>query len=96
MDHLPCDTVFKIFGYLVLDVRTPPPASKKKKTIQRQSWSTEQSRIVRQFFDKHIKEKIAPKKREVEELKGKYPTLFKNRNWVIIKAFVYNCYRQKY
>lgn len=51
-----------------------------------------QARILRTFFAKHIKEKIAPKKHEVELLIKDHPTVIKAER-VTIKAYVYNCYR---
>lgn len=67
----------------------------KKTKITRQKWNEEQKKVIREHFETHIKKKISPKKHEVESFKSQHKNLFKSRNWLVIKAFVYNCYRSK-
>lgn len=50
---------------------------------------------MRQYFKRHIERNIAPKKHEVEEFKTRNNEVFGNINWIKIKTFVYNEYRQK-
>ncbi|KAK4887045.1 hypothetical protein RN001_003316 [Aquatica leii] len=69
--------------------------NKKKKTITRNAWSKEEREVTEIFFEKHIKNKIPPKKEEVENLIARHPELFKNRKWDVIKAYVYNKYTKK-
>lgn len=47
------------------------------------------------FFKTHIKKKIAPKKAECLILREKHLDSFKNKDWVQIKVFVYNTYKNK-
>ncbi|KAK4881867.1 hypothetical protein RN001_005186 [Aquatica leii] len=57
-------------------------------------WSTEQKKVVKVFFKKHIKTCKPPKRQECEELKSKYSELLKNKNWLKIKVFVQNEYNK--
>nr|CAI5843083.1 unnamed protein product [Callosobruchus analis] len=50
--------------------------------------------VVKKHFKQHIKKK-QPQKNECEDLLKKYPQLFHNKNWVRIKTYVYNQYRNK-
>ncbi|CAG9817738.1 unnamed protein product [Phaedon cochleariae] len=72
-----------------------PKKKKKAGKTQRIRWTEEQKRIISTFFRDHIRNKIAPKKLEVEKLMQQNKKLFKSKNWVKIKAYVYNCYRDK-
>ncbi|KAJ8929599.1 hypothetical protein NQ314_017706, partial [Rhamnusium bicolor] len=67
---------------------------KGKQKILREKWSEEQKSAITSFFKDHIKNKKVPKKNEVEDLINSNKTLFEGRNWVVIKAYVYNCYRK--
>lgn len=58
-------------------------------------WSDEEIKIIKNHFSTFIKNKQAPKKHDVEEVMKKYPKMFSKRNWVTIKAYVYNCYRDR-
>lgn len=58
-------------------------------------WSKLERDTVIKYFSKHIRNKIAPKKKETNEFKEKYPNLFYDKDWVKIKTFVYNQYRDK-
>lgn len=59
------------------------------------TWSGRQITSVKNHFNKHIRTKTASKKKEVMELVNKYPSIFSNLNWVNIKAYVYNEYRER-
>uniref|UniRef100_A0A6P7GX39 Uncharacterized protein LOC114343359 n=1 Tax=Diabrotica virgifera virgifera TaxID=50390 RepID=A0A6P7GX39_DIAVI len=67
---------------------------RRKKKIVRERWTEEQKQVVIEHFHRHIKDKVSPKKAEVEEFLKQYKTIFIGRNWVCVKAFVYNVYRK--
>lgn len=71
----------------------PNKKDMKKLKIERIPWTQKQKEVITNFFKTHIKNKRAPRKQEVEELINRHKTLFKEKNWVKIKAFVYNCYK---
>ncbi|KAL1516207.1 hypothetical protein ABEB36_000126 [Hypothenemus hampei] len=59
---------------------------KKKKVTntnlpKEKSWTETQKSDIRIYFKKQIKEKV------------KHPENFKNKNWVQVKSYVYNCYK---
>lgn len=58
-------------------------------------WSEEEKRLVCAYFKEHIKKKIPPKKHECELFLEKKGNLMVNKDWVRIKTFVYNIYRQQ-
>lgn len=64
-----------------------------KKNQKPKSWTEEQKEVINNFFKNHIKTKKAPKKHEVIELLGKHGDYFKNKTWIAIKSYVYNCYK---
>ncbi|KAL1487660.1 hypothetical protein ABEB36_015637 [Hypothenemus hampei] len=68
---------------------------KKKLGPGRTQWNEDQIKLVKQHFKEHIRTKTAPKKQECLKLYEEYPTILHNKDWVRIKTFVYNCYRQK-
>lgn len=47
------------------------------------------------YFKQFIKNKRAPKKQEIEDFKLKENELFANIDWVRIKTFIYNQYKDK-
>lgn len=57
-------------------------------------WTTEEKRIVRKYFDKHVKNKVTPRKYECDEFMKKHAKTLIGKDWVKIKTFVYNCFRQ--
>lgn len=59
------------------------------------AWTTEQKRYTEEFFKTHIKRKIVPKKHEVMALIEKYPTIFENKGWAVIKVYVHNKFKKK-
>lgn len=81
----------EVFNNIFLDDDVHPQSEKTK--MRRNRWTEKEKKIMKDFFKKNIKNRQAPKKNEVEEFKTQYPNLFKNKGWVIIKAFVYNCYK---
>ncbi|CAG9822955.1 unnamed protein product [Phaedon cochleariae] len=58
-------------------------------------WTTQQKKIVLDFFKNHIKHNRPPKRNECEELLTKYPDLLSNKSWTKIKVFVQNVYTKK-
>lgn len=67
----------------------------KKNRNQRKRWTAEEKEIVLKYFEKNIKMKVAPKKHECLLLVKQNPSLFLPSDWVRIKTFVYNSYRDK-
>lgn len=65
----------------------------KKKKRHFNPWSAKEKKATETFFSKHIKEKIPPKKAEIQKLKEMYPDLFRNREWATIKVYVQNKYK---
>lgn len=63
----------------------------------RKRWTTQQKKIMDQYFATFIRTKKAPGKQCVETFKQtmKQKRLFEDRDWVIIKTYVYNSYRLK-
>ncbi|XP_044765585.1 uncharacterized protein LOC123321865 [Coccinella septempunctata] len=59
----------------------------------RGAWNKTQKDIMLQYFKKHIKNKIPPRKGECLEFREKNLDKFESKNWVQIKTFVYNTYR---
>ncbi|KAJ8913930.1 hypothetical protein NQ315_005728 [Exocentrus adspersus] len=69
---------------------------KKRKTqIKRVKWTDQEKAKIFDFFKDHIQNKIVPKKQEVEKFRKANKKLFEERNWIRIKAFVYNCLQKK-
>lgn len=58
-------------------------------------WTMEQKKYTDEFFKNHIKMKKVPKKHEVMALIEKYPTIFDNKGWAVIKVYVHNKFKQK-
>ena len=51
--------------------------------------------VVGEFFKTHTKEKIPPKRHEVEQLYELYPQIKLPEKWSSIKVFVQNVYTKK-
>lgn len=66
-----------------------------RKFIKRVPWTDEQKKIAKDYFHEHIKKKTAAKKDEVIDFINKYPEVYKNKSWQVIKAFVQNIYSKK-
>ncbi|KAJ3659002.1 hypothetical protein Zmor_010712 [Zophobas morio] len=73
----------------------PCSSSKKEKITGRVRWSNTEKSIVTKYFSKHIKNKIAPKKHECEELLARHKDTLINKDWLRIKTLVYNTFREK-
>lgn len=58
-------------------------------------WTSQEKKVVLQFFRNHIKNKRPPKRGECEDLISNNPELLKNRNWLKIKVFIQNQYKNK-
>lgn len=65
----------------------------KKRTLV--AWTEDQKKITEEFFKRHIKKKIPPKKHEVEMLVERNPGIFDNKSWQVIKVYVTNKYSKK-
>ncbi|CAH0558692.1 unnamed protein product [Brassicogethes aeneus] len=61
----------------------------------RTPWNNEQTMLLKKYFKEHISSKKPPKKQECVQLIEKFPDILHNKDWVKIKTFIYNCYRQK-
>ncbi|KAL3267596.1 hypothetical protein HHI36_023895 [Cryptolaemus montrouzieri] len=68
----------------------------KFKNNVRVRWTEPEKRIVKNHFVTHINKKIPPKKHECMELLNKNKEELKNKDWVRVKTFVYNAFRNKY
>ncbi|KAI4459279.1 hypothetical protein MML48_6g00003767 [Holotrichia oblita] len=77
------------------DSESDEAKSRKRKKNRRDRWTEEQKKVLKEFFSTHIKQMKPPRKIEVETLLKDRKKLFEGRNWVNIKAFVYNCYKKK-
>lgn len=66
-------------------------AKKKKKRILI-PWTKEQKTITERFFTNHIIQRRPPKKDEVLSMIEKYPKIFANKSWMVIKVYVQNKY----
>ncbi|KAG5881868.1 hypothetical protein JTB14_008683 [Gonioctena quinquepunctata] len=66
---------------------------KLKSTGCRKRWKKEEKDIMLRYFKHFIKDRKAPKKCEVEEFKLKEKEVFSNIDWLRIKTFIYNQYR---
>ncbi|CAH2008392.1 unnamed protein product [Acanthoscelides obtectus] len=71
-----------------------PVAVNKKKRILT-PWPSEQKEAVTFFFNKNIKMKKSPKRKDCEEIKSLYPELLANKDWLKIKVFIQNVYSKK-
>ncbi|CAH0552473.1 unnamed protein product [Brassicogethes aeneus] len=62
----------------------------KKRTLV--PWTSDQKKMVTNYFKNHIKKKCPPKKSECLELISKNVELFNNKNWLKIKVYIQNQY----
>uniref|UniRef100_A0A2A4JQQ9 Uncharacterized protein n=1 Tax=Heliothis virescens TaxID=7102 RepID=A0A2A4JQQ9_HELVI len=74
---------------------TPPKLNTQKKKRELIPWTTEQKLKTKEYFNRHIKKKIPPKRDECESLIAQYPHIFGNKNWLKIKVYVQNVYTNK-
>lgn len=58
-------------------------------------WTSEQKSLAETFFKNHINNKKPPKKCEVMSLIEKYPNVFSNRSWMVIKVYIQNKYTKQ-
>ena len=78
---------------LCKDKKTGTKNKVTKKDVHK--WTNEQRKVVGEFFKTHTKEKILPKRHEVEQLYELYPQIKLPEKWSSIKVFVQNIYTQK-
>lgn len=69
--------------------------SKNKKNSGRIRWSDQEKKMVLEYFKEHIQKKITPRKEECNEFLKVNRGKMLNKDWVKIKTFVYNVFRQK-
>lgn len=79
------------------DIKNKKLDEKKNKQAPsgRIKWSENEKKLVLNHFKTHIKKKIAPKKEECEQLLNEHRSILMTKDWVRIKTFVYNNYRNK-
>lgn len=70
-------------------------ASRKKSKVIRERWTPLQKKCALKYFAKKIKSGESLRKEETEEFKNKNSELFKNKDWVKIKAFIFNEQKKK-
>lgn len=58
-------------------------------------WTENQKKVVLSYFKTHIKTNRSPKRGECDDLISKYPDLLNNKNWLKIKVFIQNQYKNK-
>ncbi|KAJ8927998.1 hypothetical protein NQ314_019464 [Rhamnusium bicolor] len=82
------------------DLEVPPVGQKKSdnntnegaEEIRRIRWK-EQKKLITDHFKAHIKKKMAPRKHEVEVFINQHKHIFKEKNLIKVKAFVYSSYK---
>lgn len=62
---------------------------------ERQRWLSHQKKIMINYFQQNLKNKKALKKKECEEFLSKHKTEFDGVEWLRVKTFIFNEYRQK-
>ncbi|KAL1516177.1 hypothetical protein ABEB36_000096 [Hypothenemus hampei] len=73
----------------------PHMQESKSKNSMRIKWSSEEQKIIKHYFRENIKNKITPRKTECQNFLEQYGSQFINKDWVRIKTFVYNTFRNK-
>ncbi|KAK4886599.1 hypothetical protein RN001_002870 [Aquatica leii] len=77
------------------EIRCPKKVKEKfKEKRHKVPWTSEQKQLTEKFFKKNIQNKIPPRKHEVDILKKKYPDVFTNKSWAVIKVYVCNKYNK--
>ncbi|GJQ88466.1 hypothetical protein Trydic_g19923 [Trypoxylus dichotomus] len=65
-------------------------AKRKRRIAKRRAWTYEEKSITDVYFNRHITEKLTPRKEEVLRFMEIHRQLFKDRTWEMIKAYVCN------
>ncbi|GBP23495.1 hypothetical protein EVAR_12775_1 [Eumeta japonica] len=73
------------------DVSNTSRSTKNKRVLV--PWTAEQKNVVISHFKTHIRAKKAPKRHEADALKALHPELLHNKDWLKIKVFVQNNYK---
>ncbi|GBP81158.1 hypothetical protein EVAR_25084_1 [Eumeta japonica] len=73
------------------DVSNTSRSTKNKRVLV--PWTAEQRNVVISHFKTHIRAKKAPKRHEADALKALHPELLHNKDWLKIKVFVQNNYK---
>lgn len=63
------------------------------KKSTRVRWAKNEKKLVLKYFKDHIKNKVAPKKRDCEKFISENPNTFEVADWVRVKTLVFNTYR---
>lgn len=58
-------------------------------------WTSQQKKVVLEFFKVHVKNRKPPKRAECDTLIQKFPDLLQNKSWTKIKVFIQNYYKNK-
>ncbi|KAK4885629.1 hypothetical protein RN001_001900 [Aquatica leii] len=66
-----------------------------KKLSGRIRWTAEEKKIVLEYFSLHLKNKKTPKKHKCDQFFLKHGNSLTNKDWVRVKTFVYNAFRDK-
>lgn len=66
-----------------------------KPVAGRSRWTSAEKKLTQLYFRKHIKNRITPKKHECNQFFSKYGDKMIIKDWVKVKTFVYNSFRQK-
>lgn len=53
-------------------------------------WTKEQKELTEEYFKRHIKKKISPKRDEVMSLIQEHTNVFHNKTWPVVKIYVCN------
>lgn len=61
----------------------------------RPRWQSNQKKMMLSYFKNHVKDKKALKKHECEKFLEKFEKDFEGVNWVRVKTFIFNVYRQE-
>uniref|UniRef100_A0A6P7H359 Uncharacterized protein LOC114346404 isoform X2 n=1 Tax=Diabrotica virgifera virgifera TaxID=50390 RepID=A0A6P7H359_DIAVI len=76
-------------------IKTTAPKLKKKIIRKVVPWTKEQKEVTLKYFKNHIKVKKAPKRLECVEFKEKFKKVMDNKDWLKIKVFIQNAYKDK-
>lgn len=66
---------------------------KEKKNVGRIRWLQKEKEIVLKYFEKHVQNKITPKKHECNQFLVRHGKDLQNKDWVRVKTLVYNTFK---
>lgn len=82
-------------GNIIEILRKDESTSRLKSTAGRSRWTSTEKKLVENYFRKHIKNRIIPKKHEWHQFLSKYGDKMIKKDWVKVKTYVYNTFRPK-